>query len=56
MSGARLDERVVDTLLLQPGQQEVAQPMRRDGLSEASGFSVAQELADATIAVRLVGL
>jgi len=43
VAGVRLDQSIVDTLLLQPGQQEMSQPMRRDGMGEAGGLSVALE-------------
>lgn len=55
VAGVGLDERVVDALGLEPGEQEVSQGVGADRGGDAGGLGVArQELADAAVAVRLL--
>jgi hypothetical protein len=50
-----LDERVVDALGLEPGEQEVAQRVRADRGGDARGLGVpGEDLADAAVAVGLL--
>ena len=57
VAAVALDERVVDALGLEPGEQEVAEGVRADRGGEASGLGVAgEDLADAAVAVWLLQL